>query len=59
MPSALNQPFRGFASDNSWLFTNSQSYRADVTWLVTGDGDYSLSDFLKTGDGTIADTNGV
>jgi hypothetical protein len=46
----------GSASDNNWGFQNSQSYRADVTWLVPGDGIYSLSNFLKPG---VADINGV
>ena len=45
----------GFASDNCWGFQNSQSYRADVTSLVSGDGTYSLSDFVKP----TADINGV
>jgi hypothetical protein len=45
----------GTASDNCWSFQNSQSYRADVTSLVTGDGSYSLSNFLKAD----ADINGV
>ena len=39
----------GTASDNNWGFQNSQSYRADVTSLVTGNGSYSLSNFRKTG----------
>jgi hypothetical protein len=46
----------GVASDNNWGFLNSQSYKADVTSLVSGDGTYSLADFLKTG---VADINGV
>jgi hypothetical protein len=46
----------GFASDNNWGFQNSQSYRADVTPLVTGNGIYSLADFVKPG---VADINGV
>jgi len=46
----------GVASDNSWGFPISQSYRADVTSLVSGDGNYSLGDFLKPG---VADINGV
>jgi hypothetical protein len=46
----------GFASSNCWPFDNSQSYRADVTSLVTGDGAYSLSDFVKLPDVNI---NGV
>jgi hypothetical protein len=37
----------GFASDNCWGFQNSQSYQADVTGLVTGNGTYSLSNFNK------------
>ncbi|MFL5958710.1 MAG: hypothetical protein ACJ75G_00380 [Gaiellaceae bacterium] len=49
----------GTAFDNNWGFDNSQAYRADVTALVSGDGTYSLGDFVKTGDGTIADINGV
>jgi hypothetical protein len=47
---------RGFASDNCWGFANSQSYRADVTRLVTGDGTYSLSNFRKSAD---VEINGV
>jgi hypothetical protein len=46
----------GFASDNNWGFQNSQSYRADVTSLVSGDGTYSLSNFLKAPN---VDINGV
>ena len=50
----------GTSGSNCWGYTNSQSYRAGVTSLVSkGNGVYSLSDFLKTGDGTIADINGV
>jgi hypothetical protein len=45
----------GTASDNNWGFQNSQAYRADVTSLVTGNGAYSLSSFLKAD----ADINGV
>jgi hypothetical protein len=45
----------GTASDNNWGFQNGQSYRADVTSLVTGNGTYSLSNFLKPD----ADINGV
>lgn len=46
----------GFSSDNAWGFQNSQAYRADVTSLVTGNGSYSLSNFLKPG---IAEINGA
>jgi hypothetical protein len=45
----------GVASSNCWPFTNSQSYRADVTPLVTGSGSYTLADFMKPD----ADINGV
>jgi hypothetical protein len=45
----------GVSGDNNWGFQNSQSYRADVTSLVTGDGSYSLADFVKPD----ADINGV
>ncbi len=37
----------GTASDNNWGFLNSQSYRADVTALVSGNGTYTLSNFIK------------
>ncbi|HEV7577339.1 MAG TPA: PEP-CTERM sorting domain-containing protein [Caldimonas sp.] len=37
----------GFSQDNFWGFQNSQAYRADVTSLVTGNGSYALSNFLK------------
>lgn len=54
----------GFAYDNSWGFDNSQSYRANVTSLVTGNGAYSLANFRKTqlaGEVTtvVADINGA
>jgi hypothetical protein len=51
----------GTASSNCWGFANSQSYRADVTSLVTGNGPYSLSDFMKTDESSndVADINGV
>ena len=45
----------GFASSNCWGFANSQSYRADVTSLVLGNGSYSLSNFTHAN----ADINGV
>jgi hypothetical protein len=41
--------------DNNWGFENSQSYRADVTGLVTGNGAYGLANFTKTE----ADVNGA
>jgi hypothetical protein len=45
----------GTSYDNNWNFQNSQSYRADVTSLVTGNGSYALANFLQTG----IDVNGV
>jgi hypothetical protein len=53
--SAITGTNIGISGDNNWGFQNSQSYRADVTPLVTGDGPYSLADFLKAD----ADINGV
>jgi hypothetical protein len=51
----------GTASDNNWQYLNGQSYRADVTSLVTGDGNYSLSDFIKTDESNsiVSDINGA
>lgn len=37
----------GTSQDNFWGFANSQAYRADVSSLVSGNGSYSLSDFIK------------
>ena len=55
----------GVTYDNSWGFTNSQAYRADVTptvkaALVRGAASFALANFRKA-DGTAisADTNGV
>ncbi len=45
----------GTSYDNNWGFSNSQSYRADVTSLVTGNGGYALNSFLQSG----IDVNGV
>lgn len=45
----------GFGNDNCWGFQNSQAYYADVTDLITGNGTYSLTNFL----GPNADVNGV
>ena len=33
----------GIAADNNWGFLNSQAYRANVTGLVSGNGNYALS----------------
>lgn len=46
----------GRASDNLWGFAHSEAYRADVTALVLGDGDYDLANFIKPG---LAEINGV
>lgn len=48
--------FLGISSDNCWGFSNSLAYRADVTSLVTGNGVYSLANFVKPGG---IDINGV
>ncbi|MBI2374391.1 MAG: choice-of-anchor D domain-containing protein [Deltaproteobacteria bacterium] len=37
----------GFSNSNCWPFLNSQSYRADVTLIVSGDGDYLVEDLKK------------
>jgi hypothetical protein len=37
----------GTSDNNCWGFQNSQAYRADVTDLVTGDGAYVVSKFIK------------
>ncbi len=39
----------GFSNDNCWGFANSQAYRADVTGLVAGDGDYDIGNLVKPG----------
>lgn len=39
--------FLGVTSDNCWGFANSLAYRADVTSLVSGDGTYSLANFIN------------
>lgn len=41
--------FLGISSDNCWGFANSMAYRADVTSLVSGNGSYSLANFIKSG----------
>ncbi len=45
----------GISGDNNWSYLNSQAYSVDVTSLVSGNGVYSLSNFIK-GDANI---NGV
>jgi uncharacterized repeat protein (TIGR01451 family) len=49
----------GISSDNCWGFVNSQSYRADVTNFVSGDGTYALDGFRKIDGTVIADVNGA
>jgi hypothetical protein len=49
--------FLGISSDNCWGFANSLAYRADVTSLVTGNGNFALDDFVKSANGI--DINGV
>ncbi|NJL47846.1 MAG: PTPA-CTERM sorting domain-containing protein [Leptolyngbyaceae cyanobacterium SM2_5_2] len=39
----------GFSDDNFWGFDNGQAYRSDITSLVTGNGIYSLANFIKPG----------
>ena len=39
--------FLGISDNNCWGFANSLAYRADVTSLVTGSGNYSLANFTK------------
>jgi hypothetical protein len=38
----------GLSQDNFWSSLNSQAYRANVTSLVSGNGNYALSNFQKT-----------
>lgn len=51
----ISGTFLGISSDNCWGFANSMAYRANVTSLVTGDGNYSLENFTKAG----VDINGA
>jgi hypothetical protein len=37
----------GLSDDNCWGFSNSHSYRADVTSLVTGNGNYAVGGLIK------------
>lgn len=38
----------GFSDDNFWGFNNSQAYRADVTSVITGNGNYAVANFNKS-----------
>ena len=40
----------GLSNDNCWGYANSKAYWADVTSLVSGDGSYSLDNFVKSGE---------
>lgn len=40
----------GLSSDNCWGYNNSKAYWTDVTSLVSGDGTYSLDNFVKSGE---------
>ena len=44
----------GTSDSNCWSFDNSQAYRADVTSLVSGNGDYALADMIKPGTADIS-----
>jgi uncharacterized repeat protein (TIGR01451 family) len=48
----------GTSSDNCWGYINGQSYRADVTSYVSGNGSYALNSFVKTGP-PLVDVNGA
>src|SRR5690606_6041234 len=37
----------GLSDDNCWGFSNSHAYRADVTSLVDGNGDYPVANLIK------------
>ncbi len=52
----ISGDFLGISSDNCWGFANSVAYRADVTSLVSGDGTYTVTDYLTSS--STADTNG-
>ena len=47
--SNINGTNIGFSDNNFWGFRNSQAYRANVTSLVTGNGNYALANFTKPG----------
>lgn len=49
--------FLGISADNCWGFSNSMAYRADVSSLITGNGPYSLANFVK--DSNRINVNGV
>jgi hypothetical protein len=55
--TTINGTSLGLSQDNFWGYANSQSYRADVTSIIsgTGNGAYALSNFTKPD----ADINGV
>ena len=53
--SGITGTFLGISDNNCWGFANSMAYRANVSSLVTGDGNYDLAGFLKAG----VDINGA
>jgi hypothetical protein len=53
--AAITGTSLGVSSDNCWGYENSWAYRADVTGLVSGNGNYALSGFTKPD----AEINGV
>lgn len=50
--------FLGISDNNCWGFQNSMAYRADVSSLITGNGAYSLANFVKGNNNSI-NINGV
>lgn len=53
--NAISGTFLGISNDNCWGFQNSMAYRANVSSLITGNGNYTLSNFVKDG----VDVNGA
>ena len=47
--NAITGAFLGISDNNCWGFANSMAYRANVTSLVTGNGNYTLANFVKNG----------
>lgn len=53
--NAIAGTFLGISDNNCWGFANSMAYRANVSSLVTGNGSYTLANFMKPG----VDINGA
>lgn len=47
--TAITGTSLGLSDDNFWGFDNSQAYRADVTALISGNGNYALDNMTKPG----------